>query len=415
MNSTPINLAIKSLLAQKTRSILTILGISIGIAVVITIMSAGRGLDKFILGQLESYDPNTIVIEIKIPSTKKNSNENAMGQAQGIQITTLKERDLEAVQKNKNIVAAYGFITGQEVISYQGVNKTVLVFGEGYQMPEVEKFELSEGRMFTKDEEDSISQVLILGAKTKTDLFGEDSATGKTVYVRGKPFKVLGVSKERGSAFFMDMDSLAIIPTKTIQKRLLGIDYYNNSITGKVKDASLMQETITELESTIRENHDITDPAKDDFAIRTMEEAITMLKSVVQGITILLVALVCISLLVGGVGIMNIMYVSVTERIFEIGLRKSLGAKRSDILKQFLYEAIILTLCGGILGIIIGAILSLIIYLVAIYYNFQWVYVIPIESIILAIGFSALIGIIFGLYPARRASKLEPIDALRQE
>ena len=196
--------------------------------------------------------------------------------------------------------------------------------------------------------------------------------------------------------------------------RILGIDYYQE-IIAKVKDRTQIKQTVADLEEIVRANHDITDPNKDDFAVNTMAEAAQMLSSVVQGLALLLVALVCVSLVVGGVGIMNIMYVSVTERTFEIGLRKAVGAKRQDILWQFLSEAILITTVGGLAGIVIGAILALIIYLIAIYYNFIWVYSIPIASIFLAIGFSAAVGLFFGIYPARRAAQLDPVEALRQE
>jgi len=186
-------------------------------------------------------------------------------------------------------------------------------------------------------------------------------------------------------------------------------------IVAKAKDREQIKQTVSELEEIIRENHDITDPNKDDFAVNTMEEAASMLSTVVNGLTFLLVALVCVSLLVGGVGIMNIMYVSVTERTFEIGLRKAVGAKNKDILWQFLSEAVILTLSGGFFGIILGAILALVIYWVAVSYNFIWVYSIPISSIILAVGFSAIIGLIFGIYPAKKAANLNPTEALRKE
>ena len=409
-----ITLALNSLRAQKTRSILTILGISIGIAVVITILAAGRGLDKFIMGQLEVFGSDTLSIEVKIPSTKGTSAENAFGQASGVTITTLKNRDMEEVGKHSNIIAAYGWVIGQAVVSYQGQIKTVTLVGEGYNMPEVEKFSLAEGRMYTKEEEDSLSQVAVLGASVKEKLFGEDVAAGKTLYIKGKPFKIIGTAVKRGASFGMDMDNMIILPTKTMQKRILGIDYIRN-IIAKMKDKNQSKQTVEDLTQILRENHDITDPNKDDFTINTMEEAVSILSSVVSGITFLLVSLVCISLIVGGVGIMNIMYVSVSERIFEIGLRKALGAKSKDILWQFLFESITLTFIGGIVGVIIGAVLALVVYLVATANNFNWVYSIPIFSIVLSVGFSAVIGLIFGLYPARRAAKLSPIDALRKE
>lgn len=409
-----IELAISALLRQKTRAVLTILGISIGISIVITIMSAGRGLDKFVLGQLEVFSPNTISIETKVPATKKTSNENAFGQASGITITTMKEKDLDDIKKHSNIESAYGMVMGQAVVKYQGEQKTVLLMGEGYSVPEVEVINFTDGEMFTKDEENSLSSVALLGSVTKDNLFGEESAVGKTIYIKGKPFRVRGVLEKRGAVFGMDMDDVVILPSKTMQKRILGIDYYRQ-IIAKMKDKNLSSQTVSDIEEIMRLNHEITDPNKDDFAVNTMEEAISMLKNVVSGITFLLVALVCVSLVVGGVGIMNIMYVSVTERTFEIGLRKALGAKNKDILWQFLLEAVILTLGGGLVGIVLGAILSLIIYLIAIYYNFNWVYSIPISSIILAVGFSAFVGLLFGIYPAKKAAKLDPIEALRRE
>ncbi len=413
-NFIPLQLAYKSLRAQKTRAILTILGVSIGIAVVIAIMAAGKGLDRMVMSQLETFSPNTVTVEVKVPSVKKNSNENAMGQATGITITTLKDRDLEDVIKHPNIESAYGFVMGQAVVKYQNENETTLLVGEGYNMAEVEKFDLIAGRMYTEDEENSLSQVAILGYATYQKLFGDEDAIGKTIYVKGKPFRVVGVAAKRGAVFGFDMDKLVLIPTKTMQKRILGIDYVQQ-IVAKVKNRDEIKQTVTDLEEIIRENHDITDPNKDDFAVNTMEEAVKMLSTVVNGLTFLLVALVCVSLLVGGVGIMNIMYVSVTERTFEIGLRKSLGARSRDVMWQFLSEAILLTISGGIVGIILGALLALFVYFIAVYYNFVWVYSIPISSIILAVGFSGTVGLVFGLYPAKKAAGLNPIDALRRE
>lgn len=409
-----IKTSYRSLRSQKTRSILTILGISIGIAIVITIMAAGRGLDKFLLGQLEVFGSDTIWVEVKVPNVKKTSSENASGQATGITITTMKDKDIESINKYPNVIAAYGWLMGQEVVNYQDVSRRMLLMGNGHNMPKVEKYELASGRFFTKDEDDSLASVAVLGSTAREKLFGDDDPISKTIYIKHKPFRVIGVAKERGSAFFMDMDDQITLPVKTLQKKILGIDYVS-AIAGKVQDTSQLASTVKDLEWILRENHNITDSKKDDFAVTTMEEARGMLATVVGGVTLLLVALVCISLVVGGVGIMNIMYVSVTERTFEIGLRKSLGARKKDVTWQFLLEAVILTLSGGVVGIILGAVLALVIYLLAVYYNFDWVYSVPITSIILAVGFSIGIGLLFGLYPARKAANLNPIEALRRE
>jgi len=408
------NTALVSLRSQKTRSILTILGISIGIAIVITIMSAGRGLDKYLVSQMEVFGSDTIWTEVKVPSTKKTSTENASGQATGITITTLKNKDIDSIRKLNNVSAAYGWLMGQETVSYQSESRRMMLIGQGYQMPQVEKFEIDKGRFFTKDEEDSSAAVVVLGSTAKDKLFGDDDPIGKTIYIKHKPFKVIGVAKEKGSAFFMDMDDIITLPTITLQKRVIGNDYVS-AIVAKAIDLNKLDSVVKEIEYTIRENHNITDPDKDDFAVSTMEEAREMLGTVVSGVTFLLVALVCISLVVGGVGIMNIMYVSVIERTFEIGLRKSLGAKNKDISRQFLLEAVILTLTGGLVGIIIGAFLSFVVYLSANYYELTWVYSIPISAIILSVLFSAAVGLFFGLYPARKAADLNPIDALKKE
>lgn len=409
-----IKLAWTALKSQKTRSVLTILGIGIGIAIVITIMSAGRGLDKFILGELDAFSPDSLHIETKIPSVGKNSGDNAFGQSSGVIITTLKDKDLDSVLKHPNISAAYGWVIGQGLVSYNGQDKILTLMGEGYSMPEVEKFDLESGRIFTREEEYGLQQVAVIGHTTKQNLFGQNEAVGQVIYIKGKPFRVVGVAAKRGQEFFMDMDDLVIVPTKTMQKRILGIDYVR-SIMARMKDGSKVDQTVAELMETIRENHDITDPNKDDFAITSMAEARETLGSVVEGVTFLLVALVCISLIVGGVGIMNIMYVSVTERTFEIGLRKAIGAKKKDVLWQFLSEAIMLTVLGGIFGILFGIFLAFIIYLVATSLNFKWVFSVSISSIILSLTFSAFVGLIFGIYPAKKAANLNPIEALRRE
>jgi len=270
----------KSLRSQKMRSVLTILGISIGIAIVITIMAAGRGLDKFLLGQLEVFGSDTIWVEVKVPNVKKNSSENASGQATGITITTMKNKDIDSINKHPNVTAAYGWLMGQEVVNYQDASRRMLLMGNGYNMPKVEKYELASGRFFTQEEEDSLASVAVLGSTAKEKLFGDDDAVGKTIYVKHKPFRVIGVAKARGSAFFMDMDDQLTLPVKTLQKKILGIDYVS-AIAGKIKDTSKLEGTVKDLEWILRENHNITDPKKDDFAVTTMEEARGILATVV--------------------------------------------------------------------------------------------------------------------------------------
>lgn len=407
MISTYVSLALDSLRHQKLRTVLTMLAVSVGIAAVIMIMAAGQGMQRLILGQLDVFGADTFNIETRVPSG------GSFGSA-GITITTLKDKDVETIRKNPNIAVAYGSLTGQEIVSYSDQIKRIILFGEGADATEVEKMEFKSGRFFTSDEEDSLGQVAVLGSKVSEQLFGEESPLDKIIYIKGKPFRVVGSLKPRGAAFFFDMDSIVILPTKTMQKKLLGVDYFA-SIAGKFKDQSKSTQTVEDLTEDIRANHNIVDATRDDFAIQTVDKAASTVGTIANGITLLLVALVCISLVVGGVGIMNIMYVSVAERTFEIGLRKSLGAKRQAILWQFLMEAILVTLGGGIVGIAVGALLAFGVYEAALSFGLKWVYSIPPASIFLSVGFSAAIGVIFGLYPARKAADLNPMDAIRKE
>ncbi|HOX61215.1 MAG TPA: ABC transporter permease [Candidatus Magasanikbacteria bacterium] len=403
----------QALQKQKLRTVLTVLTISIGIAAVIMVFAAGDGLNGMVMGQLKSFGTDIIQLEVKVPSTKQSSSENSQGQALGITITTFKNKDVEALRKIKNISHIYGAVMGQELVTYLDVAKKVFLMGVGYEAPAVNNTGMALGREISKDEEESLSQVAVLGYKTWQDFFGDENPVGKMIKIGPKKFRVVGVMQERGAAFFMNLDEQIYIPVTTMQKRLLGTDYISFAVA-KMRDASKSVSTKAEIEAVMREQHDIIDPDKDDFAVSTMDEAMTMLSTIIGSITILLVAIVCISLLVGGIGIMNIMYVSVAERTFEIGLRKALGATSRDILRQFLSEAVIITVAGGIVGIILGAIFAYVVTIIARNYGLAWVYHVSLSSIIMAFSFSAFVGLIFGIYPAKRAAKLDPITALRK-
>ncbi len=407
-----IQLSYTALMRQKLRTFLTIIALGIGIASVVIIISAGQGLESMIVGELDIYNPNALNIEIRIPG--KGETGSATGFVSGVTITTLKNTDTKEIEQHQNIDSTYDYVTGQEVIKYQGEHKTVMLFGYGANAAKVEKMEFVEGRFYDNSEEDSLARVLVLGYAVREDLFGGDMAVGKNVYIKGKSYKVVGVMAERGASFGFDYDSIVYIPTRTIQKRLLGTDYVMG-IMGRVIDMSKIDSTKEDIEFLLRDNHDITDPDKDDFQVTTMDEIRDTLETVVGGITLLLIALVCISLLVGGVGITNIMYVTVAERTFEIGLRKSVGAKRKDILWQFLLEAMLLTFAGGVVGVIMGIMVSYGVYYGAVSYGLNWSFSVPIYAIILAIGFSTIVGLFFGIYPAKKAADLNPIMALRKE
>lgn len=407
-----IKSAFASLMHQKSRTFLTITAVAIGIASLIIMIAAGNGLKSMVLQELEAYGSDAINIEVRVPG--KGAAGSTTSFASGTTITTFKNKDVEEIKRADNVEFLYTYITGQEVIKYQGEAKSTIILGYGANAPLIEKIPVASGRFYSVDEEDSMASVIVLGSQIKEDLFADDDAVDKTVYVRGKPFRVVGVLKERGATFGMSMDSMVYIPTFTMQKKLLGTDYIIG-LSVKVKDASKINQTKDELISLMREMHDIDNPDEDDFEVMTMADAQTMVGTVLSAITMLLAVIAAVSLVVGGVGITNIMYVSVIERTFEIGLRMAVGAKKKDILWQFLLEASILTFLGGLFGVIIGAGISFLIYYVAISFGINWSYAVSPLSVVLSLLFSALIGMFFGVYPAQKAANMDPINALRQE
>ncbi len=270
------------------------------------------------------------------------------------------------------------------------------------------------GRFYTEQEDKSLKQVAVLGSKVKEKLFVDEDPIGKDIKIGKLKFEVIGVMESKGSVGFFDMDDQLFIPLRTYQKKLAGIDHITFAFA-KVKDADKIEDTEEEMRGVMRASHNTKDLDSDDFAVISMAEGMEMMNTVIRGIVILLTALVSISLVVGGIGIMNIMYVSVIERTFEIGLRKAVGAKSKDIKRQFLWEAIIITLIGGVLGVIIGILISYSISYLATAKGFKQSITIPIRSIFIAFGFSTAVGLFFGYYPAKKASELDPIEALGHE
>jgi len=410
--------AIKILFTNPARTILTTLGIMIGIATVILVLSAGAGFRSLIDAQLQVYGTNTLFIETRIPPTTKNRNANSMGADTGrvvssVAITTFKNQDLEDIKKLNNVVNDYGMVIGQKVISYRNVNKSALFYGTSAARFEIDQSTLKSGRFFTSSEDAGAAQVAILGSQLAEDLFGLNNPIGQLVRLGTLNFQVIGVYNSVG-ALGGGSDDMLYIPLVTAQKKILGIDYLLMGIV-QMNDVNLSDATAENISLLLRRNHNITNPDKDDFNVQTQAQAMGTFNTIFDGITILLIAIAAISLIVGGVGIMNIMYVVVTERTAEIGLKKALGAKNSNILTEFLIESIIVTLLGGAVGIIFGSFLGWIISLVAINNGLAWTYSVPLYAIGLGFGVSALIGISFGVLPARSAAKLDPITALSHE
>lgn len=390
------------------------LGVVIGITAVIVVVSAGSGLEQYITSQVEVFGSDTIEVEIKTPNTEQTSIENATGFVGGISVTTLKIEDAEAINEHPNIRDSwYGAMT-QDILSYRGEISKTLMMGMNSSFVDIDKWEVAEGRFFTKEEDKSLAKVVVIGSEVRRKLFGEGDAVGQNIKINRVNYRVIGVMEERGSMMFFEWDDMALLPIRTVQKRIMGIDHIT-FIFSEMIDPSIDDQTVEDIRMTLRERHGTTSLKDDDFAVISMEQANEMLSVVFQGLTILLLALVSISLVVGGVGIMNIMYVSVTERTSEIGLRKAMGARREDILYQFLWESLILSFIGGIVGIVLGNLISWLIAFAASSQGFEWNFQLSLGGIALAVIFSALVGLIFGIYPARRAAAMNPIEAMRFE
>jgi len=413
-----IKQSIKVLSSNPARTVLTTLGIMIGIATVILVLSAGAGFRSLIDGQLQAYGTNTLFIETRVPPTTKNrgagaSSGDASRAASSVAITTLKNRDLEDIKKLGNVVNSYGMVVGQKVVSYRNISKSTLFYGASAARFEIDKNTLKSGRFFTAQEDSGAAQVTILESQLALDLFGNDDPIGKLIRLGDTNFQVIGVYNPLG-ALSGGNDSMLYVPLVTAQKKLLGIDYLLYGII-QVQDIKLSESTAESIKSLVRRNHSITDPEKDDFIVQTQAQAMDSFNTIFNGITILLIAIAAISLIVGGVGIMNIMYVIVTERTAEIGLKKALGAKNSDILTEFIIESVMVTILGGAIGIFFGGALGWVVAAIATASGLTWAFSVPWYAIALGFSVSAIIGIGFGVLPARNAAKLDPIEALSHE
>jgi len=411
----PIKLAFRSLGNNLGRTMLSLLGVVIGVASVILVLSFGLGVKSFLVDQISSFGSDIIEVEVKIPKVKKTSSQNAGGLSGGTQVTTFKLEDAEKVAKIENIGDWYASIMSQQIVSFGNENKQTFIIGTTSGVIKTDKkVEIDQGIMFSDDDDKSLRQVAVLGSEIKNDFFGGGEAIGKNIKIKGQNYKVIGVLKERGATGFFNFDNTIYVPLQTTQKKLAGIDYLQFAIF-KVKDMKKLDATILDVTDAIRDRHNIVNPDDDDFAVNSIVEVLDILDKVFFSVNLLLLALVSISLVVGGVGIMNVMYVTVTERTFEIGLKKSVGAKNWHILFQFLFEAIFLTFLGGIGGIFIGMGISKAGEILASHFGFFLDFPITWWSLAIGLGFSSFTGIAFGYFPARKASQLSPMEALHKE
>lgn len=409
-----IKLSLQSLKTHKLRSVLTVLGIVIGITAVILVFTAGEGLKGILSAQIEQWGSDFVEVEVKVPSVSKTSSENATSMTMGVNITTLKEADAEAIKKHPNIQNAYSAIIGQAMVTRGETSKTKQIWGVSASYIDIDTSKVTTGRFYTDAEDKNLAKVVVIGQKIQEDYFGETDPIGQYLKIGHNNYKIIGVMAERGAIMYMNMDDFIYMPVKTLQKLVMGVDHVV-FIIADLKDQNLAQVTADDLTLLMRDRHNIADPNKDDFAVTTREEMLEMFNSIFAGVTLLLMAIVAISLIVGGVGIMNIMLVSVTERTNEIGLRKAIGASPYQIRNQFLWEAIFLTLLGGLIGVILGIVISFLTAVIANSQGLSWSFVVKPGALLIAVFTSTLIGLIFGYFPAKKAANLDPIEALRFE
>ena len=390
------------------------LGIIIGVGAVIVIMSVGAGAQSLILAQVKTLGANKLGV---FPG--KAEEKSPPPSAMGIVITTLTYEDAISLKnKNKasNIIDVVAYSKGVATVNYKTKSYDTNLSGCTVGYLEVEGGKVEKGRFFTKDEEKNLSRVVILGSAVKEELFGRLDAIGKRVKFKKHTFEVIGVMAERGTVAMQDYDDQILLPIKTMQKLVVGVNHLG-LIRIKIDNEKNTDKAIRDIKMILRENHNIKDNTgySDDFTVRSAAQALDMLEVITDALRYFLAAMASMSLIVGGIGIMNIMLVSVFERTREIGLRKAIGAKINDILLQFLFEASTITFVGGIVGIILGVFISWLISVVANYLDYDWAFIISPLAIVLAVSISIIIGLIFGLYPAKKASKLEPVEALRYE
>ncbi|MBI4090853.1 MAG: ABC transporter permease [Candidatus Komeilibacteria bacterium] len=417
MNSSIIEsllLTRRTLRKNRVRTFLSVLGIAIGITSLVAIMSAGVSLRRIFEEQLDQFGSNFVQVEVKIPNASQHSSSNATGIAQGISITTLSLDDKESIDALPNINESYAAVLGQASMTSVYAEKNLNYFAVSPEFQNIDTAGIAAGRFYEDDDERSLSKVLVLGSEAAQKLFPNQDPIGQTVKVQRIGFRVIGVMNERGSTGFVSMDDWVFIPLRTAQKLLLGYDHLS-FILAQMNDPSVGDATAEEMKDIIRINHAITDPVKDDFAVTTQEQGLETVGTILSGITLVLSIIASIALVVGGVGIMNIMYVAVNERIFEIGLRKALGATMRHIRNQFLLEAVVITVIGAIFGIVLAVVLIALIFLIAGYFDFSWPFAVSIKSVVLALIFSSILGVSFGYYPAKRAASLKPVEALAQK
>ena len=394
-------MAIRSLISHKLRTFLTALGIIIGVASVISMISIGEGARQQTLSTISKFGTNIITIK---PGNKKSRHVSTG------KVDTLMLKDATFIEKNVPLitgVAAQVYRSAQLKFRNKNINTTVRGTGVNYRR--LANFEMQKGRYFNQQEINVAKRVCVLGATVVKNLFAEANPLGETIKVDGKNFMVIGMTEPKGALSWFDPDDQIFIPVSTAQKRVFGMNHIQSIDVqaSKIEDLEVIKEDITQL---LRIRHNIANGKENDFYVQNSSQWLNSWGDAAKTFTYLLGGIAAISLMVGGIGIMNIMLVSVTERTREIGIRKAIGAKKKEILEQFLIESVLISFLGGGAGVLLGIGISEIVSNIG-----EWETIVSTQSILLAFGFSVGIGIFFGFYPANKAANMNPIEALRYE
>ena len=406
MNGTNlIKIALRALANNKLRGFLTMLGIIIGVASVITMLAIGQGSKRSIQAQISEMGSNMIMIH---PGADVRGGVRQDASA----METLKLEDYQnIVDETRYISAVSPSVNSSGQAIYGANNAPTTVYGISPDYLEIRRYKVGDGEMFTEQDIQTAAKVCVVGKTVVDNLFTNgESPVGKVIRFQKLPFRIVGVLESKGyNSMGMDQDDLILAPYTTIQKKVLAITHLQGITCSALKE-EYTDQAIDEITEILRRNHKLKESDDDDFTIRSQQELSTMLTSTTDMMTVLLAAVAGISLLVGGIGIMNIMYVSVTERTREIGLRMSIGAKGIDILAQFLIESILISVTGGLIGVVLGVGAALVVNAVA---HFP-IYIQP-WSVLLSFAVCTVTGVFFGWYPAKKAAQLDPIEAIRYE
>jgi putative ABC transport system permease protein len=404
-----VRMALASLRVNKLRTALTMLGIVIGVAAVIAMVSVGAGAQERIAEQIRSMGSNLIVV---FPGAQTSGGiRYGLGSQQ-----TLTEEDARAIALEVTAAeVAAPSVRGSAQTIFGNLNWSTVIQGVTPDYIEAREWGITSGRMLSPQDVDGAAKVAVLGDTVWHSLFGDTDPIGETIRIKKVPFTVVGILEPKGqSAFGQDQDDLVLIPLSTAKKKVLGANRSNprsvGQISVRVRDAGLMVDAEEQIRGILRQRHRLQAGQDDDFQVRVLAEMFAAQEESARIMTMLLAAIASVSLMVGGIGIMNIMLVSVTERTREIGLRMAIGARGRDILAQFRVEAVTLSAVGGVIGVGIGILTSVVIA------NFaEWSTEVSLQSVGMAFAFAGTVGVFFGFYPARKASRLDPIEALRYE